>query len=87
MKSKLTRKEAQEKIDSFFTQKKELNPLYVKKIKRLAMKYNIKLGVHRRRFCKKCYSDLKKGKIRITKTHKIIECPNCKERNRFRAGG
>ncbi|MCH7567799.1 MAG: hypothetical protein IIA87_00085 [Nanoarchaeota archaeon] len=83
MKKHISKAEAQEKIDEFFRQK-ELDAKYVKKIKRLAMKYNIKLGKYRKRFCKKCFSDLKKGKVRITKTHKIVECRKCGERNKFR---
>ena len=86
MKKKLSRQEAQEKIKEFFYEKEELDPKYVKKIKRLAMRYNIKLGRYRRRFCKKCYSDLKYNheKIRITKTHKIVECRRCGFRNRWK---
>ena len=86
MKIKLTKKEAQEKIKEFFNQKEELDSKYVKKMKRLAMRHNIKLGIFRRRFCKKCFSDLKhnSGKIRITKTHKIVECGRCGFRNGWR---
>jgi len=84
MKTKLSRAEAKEKIDKFFSRKEELDPKYVKKIKRLAMKHNIKLGKYRKSFCKKCYTDLRKGKVRIAKTHKVVECKNCGERNRFR---
>ena len=86
MKNKLIKQEAQEKIDDFFSTKDELSPKYVKKIKRLAMRYNIKLGKYRRRFCKKCYSDLKYNvrKIRITKTHKIVECRKCGYINKWK---
>lgn len=81
---KLTRTEAQEKIDDFF-RSQSFTANEVKKIKRLAMKYNIKLGAFRRLFCKKCLSQLR-GKIRITKTYKIIDCEKCGFRNKFRLG-
>ena len=86
MKKVFSKKEAQEKIKEFFSEGGELEPRYVKKMKRLAMKYNIKLGIYRRRFCKKCYVDLKHnhGEIRITKTNKIVECKKCGFRNRWK---
>ena len=83
MKKKLSGDEVKEKIDAFFRQTEELDPKYVKKIKRLAMKYNIKLGKYRRKFCKKCYADLRGGKVRITKTHKSVECKRCGFSNRW----
>jgi len=82
MKTKLTKQEAQEKIEEFF-KKESFVKEDVKKIKRLAMKFNIKLGKLRQNFCKKCLSQLK-GKTRISKTHKTIECINCGYRNKFR---
>ena len=83
MKSKLNRKEAQEEIKNFFDQK-DLEAKYVKKIKRLAMKDHIRLKEYKKRFCKACLSDLKQGKVRITKIYKSVECGNCGERNRWK---
>ena len=83
MKKKLKKHEVLEKIDSFFKQD-NLDPKKVKKIKRLAMLYNIKMGRYRRRFCNSCYSDLKNGKVRITKSHKTIECLNCGGGNKWK---
>lgn len=81
MKFKISKSEAQKKINEFF--KKEIFfSNEVKKIKRLAMKYNIKLGTYRKLFCKKCLSQLK-GKTKISKTHKIVECENCGFKNKF----
>lgn len=74
---------AHERIRDFFRQN-ELNAKDVKKIKRLAMQHNIKLGEYRKRFCKKCYSDLKSGKTRITKIYKVVECPACKQNNKYK---
>jgi RNase P subunit RPR2 len=82
MKKKLSRNEVREKIDEFFRQK-DLDPKYVKKIKRLAMKYNIKLGVYRRLFCKKCFSDLRDGSVRVTKSYKSVTC-KCGERTKWK---
>jgi len=84
MKTKLSKSEAKEKINGFFRQTEELDSKYVKKIKRLSMRHNIKLGGYRKRFCKKCYSDLKIGKVRVTKTHKTVECPECGFGNQWR---
>jgi RNase P subunit RPR2 len=82
MKTKLSKTEAQQKIFQFF-QRENFSPEEVRKIKKLAMGFNIKLGNYRKKFCKKCCSKLK-GKIRIMKTHKIVECENCGYKNKFR---
>ncbi len=82
MKIKLSKTEAKERIDSFF-KKSKFSSEDVKKMKRLGMKYNIKLGIYRKKFCKKCLSKLK-GKTRITKSHKSIECEICGNLNRFK---
>jgi len=87
MKKTLSRLEAQEEINEFFGGGRKFSVNEVRKIKRLAMKYNIKLGSYRRLFCKKCFSFLK-GKTRVTETHKIVECGRCgavnKQRIRFK---
>ena len=82
MKSNLSKQEAQEKIDEFF-KRASFTDEEMKKIKRLAMKFNIKLGDYRKKFCKKCLSQLK-GKIRISKTHKTIICKICYYKNKYR---
>ncbi len=86
MKKGLSKTEASEKISNFFKQK-EFSSEEARKTKRLAMKYNLKLGRHRRLFCKKCFSFLR-GKTRVTKVHRIIECGKCgavnKQRIRFK---
>ena len=84
MKKRLTKTEAQEEINDFFA-RKEFSPEEVKKIKRLAMKFNIKLKKHRQNFCKKCLTKLR-GKTRISKTQKTIECEKCHFLNRFKIG-
>lgn len=82
MKSKLSKQETQEKIKLFF-EKENFTKEEVKKIRRLAMKFNIKLGKLRQKFCKSCLSQLK-GKTRLSKTHKTIECQVCMYKNKFR---
>ena len=82
MKTKLSKTEAKEKIDKFF-RKSKFTPEEVKKIKRLAMKFNIKLTEQRKSFCKKCLSKLK-GKLSITKTHKTVECASCGYKNKIK---
>lgn len=82
MKTKLSRKDTQEKINSFF-ERKDFAPEEMKKIKRLAMKFNIKLGNYRKSFCKKCLNPLK-GKTRVTKFFRIVECGKCRQMNRHK---
>ncbi len=86
MKNKLSKKQVEEKIANFFRQTGELDPRNIKKTKRLAMSYNLKLKDYRKRFCKKCFSDLKynKGKIRVGKMYKTIECAKCGFLNRWK---
>lgn len=81
MKFKLSKLQALEKIDSFF--QKPFTPEEIRKIKRLAMKFNIKLKPYKQKFCKKCLSMLK-DKTRVSKTHKTIECEKCSYKNKFK---
>ena len=82
MKSKLTKQQAQEKISQFFERESFTNSELIK-IKRLAMKFKIKLKENRKKFCKKCLLPLK-GKTRISKTHKTVICQNCGYKNKFK---
>jgi RNase P subunit RPR2 len=82
MRRLISRKEASEKIDHFFKQI-EFSREEMKKIKRLAMKYKIQLGEHRKLFCKGCLSQLK-GEVRISAKHKTIECQICGFKNKQR---
>ena len=82
MKTKLNKTQAKEKIDAFF-KKNDFTSEKLKKIKRVAMKFNIKLGAHRRSFCKKCLKPLS-GELSISKSHKTIICKFCGFRNKIR---
>ena len=83
MKEKISRKEAEQKIKEFFEQMR-FDSEGAKKIKKLAMKFNLKLGLYRKRFCKKCFSDLKNAKIRVDKDYKNIKCIECRFVNRYK---
>ena len=79
----ISKKEVQKIIEEYFSGN-EIDSEKTKKIKTLAMANRVRLGEYRKRFCKKCYSDLKLGKTRISKTHKQIICNNCKFINKFK---
>jgi RNase P subunit RPR2 len=103
MKTNMTKKQAQEKINEFFKREKfsaeEIkNPAgifkprtenelefssSVKKIKQLAMKFNIKLLGHKKKFCKSCLSKLE-GKTKVSSSHRIVVCSICGYRNKFK---
>lgn len=85
MKTDVSKSEAQKQISSFF--EKDFSIEELKKIKRLAMKYKLKLGDYRKFYCPSCLSQLK-GNISISKTpkgiYKTIVCANCKTKNKFK---
>jgi len=82
MKTPLNKKQAIEKINSFF-EKSDFSPDELKKIKRLAMKYKIRLKEKRKSFCKKCLNALK-GKTRINNKSKSVVCKYCNYKNKFK---
>ena len=79
----LSKVEAKEVIDNYFS-KSKLKVESTKKIKKLAMKYRISLKDQRKKFCKKCFNDLSKGKIRVSRTYKNVVCFNCRTKNRWK---
>jgi RNase P subunit RPR2 len=74
---KLSKTEARDHIYNFFQNTKNKSPDEIKDIKRLAMRHNIPLKEKRKKFCKKCFSDYKKSKLRIKNKIKSITCENC----------
>jgi RNase P subunit RPR2 len=82
MKKEMSKQEAREKIDNFFS-REIFSKNEVKKIKRLAMKYNLKLKEQRKKFCKKCFEKLE-GKTRINKGYKTVKCEKCGYKNRWK---
>jgi RNase P subunit RPR2 len=80
---KFSKTEAKEKVIEFFKEIGDKSPKEVKKIKKLAMSQSLPLKELKKKFCKKCYSPLK-GKTRIKKGIKSIECKNCNYINRWK---
>jgi RNase P subunit RPR2 len=74
---KVSKLEVQEKVKKFFSDITNKTPKDVKKIKRLAMRYNISLRNSRKKFCKKCFNPFVKPKTRIKKDIKTIACETC----------
>lgn len=72
---KLTRAETEKRINEEFS--KKLTPEKIKKLKRLAMRYNIKLKGLRKKFCRKCYSSLKDSDGKVKNKIKTTKCENC----------
>ena len=77
------KKEAEKGINEFFSDIKNKRAKDIKKMKKLAMHYKIKLKDKRKVFCKYCYGVLK-GKIRIRNKMKSVVCFNCRKINRWR---
>ncbi len=84
MKKKLSKTEDKKTIEEFFQDLKEKTPEEVKKIKRLAMQHNIRLGNRKKLYCKKCYNPFKEPSIRIKNEMITITCENCEHKNRWK---
>jgi len=81
---KLSKEEIIKIIDNIFS--KHPTPKEIKKVKRLAMSKNIKLGVKRKLFCKKCYTFFtsKYSEVRIKNKMKTIKCKYCGNISRWK---
>jgi len=84
MKTKLSKKQAEREIQNFFIRIHEKTPGEVKRIKRLAMAHNIKLGEKRKTFCKKCFEPYKFPSIRIKNDMITITCEQCENKSRWK---
>ncbi len=73
---KISKDEAKEKIEDFFKDLKNKSSEELRKIKKMAMHYSLKLGDKRKKFCKKCYSANLRVKT-IKNKIKTVECRNC----------
>ena len=62
------------------------SPKEIKKAKKLAMGKNIKLGILRKKFCKKCLSffNSENHEVRIKKGFKIVKCKKCNYVTRYK---
>ena len=74
---KISKTKAMKKIEEFFKNIKNKTPKEIKKIKKLAMRDNIKLGEKKKKFCKKCFSPRLKV-IGMKNKIKKIRCEDCK---------
>jgi len=84
MKKNLSKTEATKQIQEFFKNIETKTPREIKKIKRLAMSYNIKLKEKRKLFCKKCLNPFINPKIKIKNKIKIVRCENCGNTSRWK---
>ncbi len=73
---KKTKKQAEKEINDFFKNIKNKSKEEIRKIKRLAMHYNIKLGKKRKDFCQECYSNNLKV-LSIKNSIKRVKCQGC----------
>lgn len=71
---KMNKKQAEEKINLFFREKHSKED--VRKIKKISMRYRIKLKDFRKKFCNRCFSmNLKFRKVKGNR--KTVECSDC----------
>ena len=87
MKKKISKKEAGKNISEFFKEISLKKPENIKKIKRVAMKSQIKLREERKLFCKKCLTPYDNNGIKIKNGFKDIKCKNCGFVNRWKLSG
>ena len=84
MKSKLSKTETKEEIEKFFSNIEKKTVKEVKKIKNLAMKYNIKLGEKKRLFCRKCLHPFIQPSIHVKAGFIRINCNKCENKSKFK---
>lgn len=84
MVKKISKMEARDKINEFFSHVKHKTPKEVEKIKKLAMSHNIKLGDKRKLFCKKCLNPHGNSSINIKDDYVNIVCDKCGFRNKWK---
>ena len=81
---KLSKTEANETIEKFFKDIENKTPAEIRKIKKLAMSYNIKLDGKRKLFCRKCLMPYKNPRVRIKKGTKSVICEECESISRWK---
>ena len=84
MKTKISKSQAHEEIHDFFHKIRHKSAEDVKKMKKLAMSHNIKLGDRKKLFCKKCLNPHVNSNIRINNDVLTITCENCEHPNRWK---
>ena len=84
MKKSFSKKETEKKIEEFFHRIKDKTQKDIRKIKRLAMSHNIKMGNKKKTFCKKCFHPYIEPSIRINKGIVNITCEKCGHISRWK---
>ncbi len=84
MRTKLSKTEAKEEVEKFFSHIEDKTSKEVKKIKTLAMKYNLKLGEKRRLFCEKCLNPFVNPSIHVKAGFIRITCDQCENKSKFK---
>ena len=84
MKKTLSKTDVEKQIEEFFQEIGERTPKEIKKIKRLAMAYSIKLGEKRKTFCKKCFMPHKDVSIRVKNDMITRICEKCGNKSRWK---
>jgi RNase P subunit RPR2 len=79
----MSKSDIKEKIEHYFT-RLDLPAEETKKIRKLALQHRIPLTIHKKLFCKRCYANLRRAKIRVSREHKIIACSFCKTISKIR---
>ena len=78
MKTDLTKKQAEEKVKKFFSDIESKSQEEIRKIKRFASHYKIKLKDKRKQFCQKCYNNRFRI-LSVKKGFKRVKCEKCGE--------
>jgi RNase P subunit RPR2 len=84
MKKKKSKSEVKNQIEFFFDNLKGKSSKEVKKIKKLAMAYQIPLKEKRKLFCKKCLHPYQMPSVRIKNDKMSITCDNCEYRSNWK---
>jgi len=84
MSKKISKVQAKEKINQFFSNINSQTSKDVKKIKKIAMGHNLKLKEKKKLFCKKCLTPYMEPKIRIKNNVKTLVCGNCNYVSRWK---
>ncbi len=81
---KVSKTEASQEIEEFFSEISSKTPKEVKKIQALAKSKNIKLGQKRKTFCKKCLNPYKKPSIVVKNGFVKIICNKCENKSKWK---
>jgi RNase P subunit RPR2 len=84
MKKTVSKKEVEKQIEEFFHHITEKKSIEIRKIKKLAMSYNIKLGNKKKTFCKKCFHPYVEPSVRINNDMVNITCEKCEHISKWK---